>query len=99
MGNLENDCITILNWCFRNQGKHQSYRILEKELNIPIGTLHRIIKGFEYFGDAHWALEFYAHKYGYTVTYVGIEGQILFVDKRRPWLEVPVLTYIEEAEQ
>lgn len=99
MGNLENDCITILNWCYRNPGEYQSYRTFEKELNIPIGTLHRIIKGFKYFGDAHWALEFYAHKYGFTIEYVGRESEILFVDKRRPWLERPVLTYFEEVEE
>ena len=99
MGNLENDCIAILNWCYRNQSRTQSYRILERELNIPIGTLHRIIKGFEYFGDAHWAIEFYARRYGYTIQYVGREGQLIFVDKRRPWLENEILTYIGEDEE
>ena len=95
LGNLENDCIAILAWCYKNHGQYQSYRTMEDELGIPIGTLHRIIKGFEYFGDAHWALEFYARKYGYTVEYVGKEGQIIFVDKRRPWLENPELSYLE----
>jgi|TARA_Y100000310_G_C20682207_1_gene816651 hypothetical protein len=99
MGNLENDCIAILNWCYRNQSSTQSYRILERELNIPIGTLHRIIKGFEYFGDAHWAIEFYARRYGYTIQYVGREGQLIFVDKRRPWLENEILTYIGKDEE
>ena len=86
-GNLENDCIAILAWSFRNQGKYQSYRTFEEELGIPLGTLHRIIKGFEYFGEGHWALETYAKKYGYTVTYVGKEGSIIWVDKRRAYLE------------
>jgi|TARA_R100001530_G_scaffold106540_1_gene74407 hypothetical protein len=86
-GNLENDCIAILAWAYRNQGKYQSYRIFEEELGIPLGTLHRIIKGFEYFGEGHWALETYAKKYGYTVTYVGKEGSLIWVDKRRPHLE------------
>ena len=31
-GNLENDCIAILAWAYNNQGKTQSYRILEEEL-------------------------------------------------------------------
>ena len=86
-GNLENDCIAILAWSFRNQGKYQSYRSFEEELGIPLGTLHRIIKGFEYFGEGHWALETYAKKYGYTVTYVGKEGSLIWVDKRRAYLE------------
>ena len=86
-GNLENDCIAILAWSFRNQGKYQSYRTFEEELGIPLGTLHRIIKGFEYFGEGHWALETYAKKYGYTVTYVGKEGSLIWVDKRRAYLE------------
>jgi len=86
-GNLENDCIAILAWAYRNQGKYQSYRTFEEELGIPLGTLHRIIKGFEYFGEGHWALETYAKKYGYTVTYVGKEGSLIWVDKRRPHLE------------
>ena len=80
-GNLQNDCISILNWVYRNQGKHQSYRTLENELNIPLGTLHRIIKGFEYFGESHWALATYAKKYGYSVTYVGIPGELIWVDR------------------
>ena len=86
-GNLENDCIAILAWAYNNQGKTQSYRILEEELGIPLGTLHRIIKGFEYFGEGHWALATYARKYGYDVTYVGREGSLIWVDKRRPYLE------------
>ena len=90
-GNLENDCIAILSWCYRNQDVYQSYRILEEELGVPLGTLHRIIKGFEYFGDGHWALETYAKKYGYTVKYVGKEGMILWVDKRIPYLENEIL--------
>ena len=99
LGNLENDCISILAWCYRNPRKYQSYRTMEDELGIPIGTLHRIIKGFEYFGDAHWALEYYARKYGYTIQYVGREGQLIFVDKRQPWLENPKLIYpVDEYE-
>ena len=86
-GNLENDCIALLAYCYRNQSKYQSYRTFEEELGIPLGTLHRIIKGFEYFGEGHWALETYAKKYGYTVTYVGKEGCLIWVDKRRPYLE------------
>ena len=81
-GNLENDCISILNWAYRNQRAHQSYRILEKELNIPLGTLHRIIKGFEYFGESHWALATYAKKYGYSIIYVGSPGNLIWVDKK-----------------
>ena len=81
MGNLQNDCIAILNWVYSNQGKHQSYRTLANKLNIPLGTLHRIIKGFEYFGASHWALATYAKKYGYLVTYVGIPGELIWVDK------------------
>ena len=90
-GNLENDCIAILAWCYNNQTEYQSYRIFEEELGIPLGTLHRIIKGFQYFGDGHWALETYAKKYGYEVRYVGKEGMILWVDKRRPYLEREIL--------
>jgi len=96
-GNLENDCIAILAWAYRNQGKYQSYRTLEEELGIPLGTLHRIIKGFEYFGEGHWALETYAKKYGYTVSYVGKEGCLIWVDKRRPYLENAAL-YDEDGE-
>ena len=40
-GNLENDCIAILNWCYRNQSKKQSYRVFADELGIPLGTLCR----------------------------------------------------------
>ena len=80
-GNLENDCIAILNWAYTNQNKTQSYRILEKSLNIPLGTLHRIIKGFEYFGESHWALATYAKKYGYLVKYVGQPGNLIWVDR------------------
>ena len=80
-GNLENDCIAILTWAYNNQNKTQSYRILENELNIPLGTLHRIIKGFVYFGESHWALATYAKKYGYSVTYVGRPGSLVWVDR------------------
>ena len=90
-GNLENDCIAILNWCYRNQNKKQSYRVFADELGIPLGTLHRIIKGFEYFGESHWALATYAKKYGYDIMFVGKKGCIIWVDKRRPYLENPAL--------
>ena len=90
-GNLENDCIAILNWCYRNQSEKQSYRVFADELGIPLGTLHRIIKGFQYFGESHWALATYAKKYGYDITYVGKKGCIIWVDKRRPYLENPAL--------
>ena len=36
-GNLENDCIAILNWCYRHQSKKQSYRVFADELGIPLG--------------------------------------------------------------
>ena len=90
-GNLENDCIAILNWAYSNQGKHQSYRILEKTLDIPLGTLHRIVKGFEYFGESHWALATYAKKYGYSLTYVGLPGCLIWVDKAIREYETDVL--------
>ena len=90
-GNVENDCIAILGWCYRNQGKYQSYRALEDELDIPLGTLHRIICGFIYFGEGHWALETYAKKYGYIVEYVGKPGCLIWVDKRQKRLEQPIL--------
>ena len=80
-GNLENDCIAILNLAYRNQGTAQSYRILENKLKIPLGTLHRIIKGFEYFGESHWALATYAKKYGDSVTYVGLPGNLIWVGR------------------
>ena len=91
MGNLQNDCIAILNWVYSNQGKHQSYRTLANKLNIPLGTLHRIIKGFEYFGESHWALATYAKKYGYSITYVGIPGELIWVDKDTKEYESDVL--------
>jgi len=96
-GNLENDCIALLAYCYRHQDEYQSYRTFEEELGIPLGTLHRIIKGFEYFGEGHWALETYAKKYGYTVTYVGREGCLIWVDKRRAYLENAAL-YDEDGE-
>jgi len=80
-GNLQNDCIAILTWAYNNQEKHQSYRTLANELDIPLGTLHRIIKGFEYFGESHWALATYAKKYGYFIQYVGEPGQLIWVDR------------------
>ena len=67
------------------------------ELGIPLGTLHRIIKGFEYFGESHWALATYAKKYGYDIMFVGKKGCIIWVDKRRPYLENPAL-YEEDGD-
>lgn len=78
---LENDCLALVAWCYKNQGKRQTYRIFEEATGIPLSTLDQIIKGFKYYGKSHWALESYAKKYGFDVTYVGEENEILFVQK------------------
>ena len=79
--NLENDCIAILSYCYRNQGKPHTYVTLSEALNIPTSTLQRIITGFREFGMNDWALETYAIKYGYRVTYIGTRKEILWVEK------------------
>lgn len=79
--NLENDCIAILSYCYRNQKEPQSYSSLSEALNIPKSTLQHIIAGFREFGANNWALETYALKYGFKLIFIGKKDEIIWVDK------------------
>jgi len=80
--NIENDCIAILNWVYRNGSPH-TYKSIAEGTGISITQVRRLILAFREPEYNFWALQSYARKYGFSIVYVGRRNEILFVDRRR----------------
>jgi len=77
--NVYNDCVVIISWFYRNQGKHINLSQCERDTGISRTMIKRYIDAYITYDD--WFLYRVGLSIGYKVIYTGREGEYIWVEE------------------